>query len=151
MPPPTLILRHRKENLKKCSLKGLESNPNFFFYRYPLKHPLPFLGNYILLTPDAPLLRGSDSDSGILLIDGTWAGAEKMLKIIPESVPRRSLPPSIQTAYPRRQSCKTGLASIEALFTAFTILGRDTEGLLDHYYWRDPFLEKNRSSPIVVP
>jgi pre-rRNA-processing protein TSR3 len=36
-----------------------------------------------------------------------------------------------------------GLASIEALFVAYRVLGRPTAGLLDHYYWADEFLGAN--------
>jgi hypothetical protein len=36
-----------------------------------------------------------------------------------------------------------GLASIEALYLAYHILGRPTAGLLDHYHWADAFLEAN--------
>jgi len=36
-----------------------------------------------------------------------------------------------------------GLASIEALYVAYHILGRPTEGLLDHYRWANEFLDSN--------
>jgi ribosome biogenesis protein Tsr3 len=32
---------------------------------------------------------------------------------------------------------------VEALFLAHLILRRETEGLLDHYYWKQDFLEAN--------
>jgi len=63
----------------------------------------------------------------------------------------RSLPIDLKTAYPRRQEdCQDperGLASVEALFAAYTILGRDTTGLLDFYYWKEDFLLKN---PLLI-
>ncbi len=146
--PPTVILRHRKENLKKCSLRGLESRSDFQFFTYP-KDTLPDLSGYFLLALDAPVLQEGDRDLGVFLIDGTWNYAEVMERQLPRPhlFQKRSLPSHCSTAYPRRQEdCvdpTKGLASVEALFLAFSILGRKTEGLLDHYYWGEAFLQKN--------
>jgi pre-rRNA-processing protein TSR3 len=204
--PPTIILRHRKENLKKCTLHGLEERPDFRFFTYP-RDELPDLSNYLLLTIDAPPLDKKDGDLGIFLIDGTWAYAQLMERqlryrtpsglvnyglcetkpnrseafrmrnpslngkgdeenrfgkvaaspnspnltecgIKPHLFQKRSLPPHFQTAYPRRQNdCpdpSRGLASVEALYLAYSLLGRTTEGLLNHFYWKEEFLKKNR-------
>jgi pre-rRNA-processing protein TSR3 len=148
--PPTVVLRHRRENLKKCSLSGLESRADFKFYAYP--HPeLPDLTGYILLTLDAPPLTRDDASHGIFLLDATWRYAEKMLQFavqIPGLIPR-SIPSVFRTAYPRRQDdCHDpdrGLASIEALYVAYVLLGRDPSHLLENYYWRDQFLDKNKN------
>lgn len=146
----TLIYRHKKENLKKCSLRGLEPRPDMEFYTYP-KHKIPELSSYILLKVDAPLLSEKDKDFGLFLIDGTWKHATTMYNQLekPHLFITRSLPPDLKTAYPRRQDdCEDperGLASIEALFAAYHILGRNTEGLLDFYHWKEQFLEKNSS------
>lgn len=145
---PTVVLRHRRENLKKCSLRGLESREDFLFYTYP-KQELPHLKNYVLLTLDSPELSEEDRNSGLLILDGTWRYAEKMYHHVTskQEFIRRSLPKCWKTAYPRRQEdCsdpEQGLASIEAIYAAYSILGRDTAGLLDHYYWREVFLVKN--------
>ncbi len=142
--PPTLILRHRKENLKKCSLRGLKEREGFHFYSYPLTESLPDLAHYVILSIEGPLLAETDAKYGLLLIDGTWRHAAKMQKILPSSLKRRSLPCHFRTAYPRRQEdCSDpirGLASIEALYIAYQVLQRDTSELLDHYYWKEPFL-----------
>ncbi len=142
----TLILRHRRENLRKCSLRGLETHPDLSFYTYPVD-PLPDLTGYILLEVGAPPLTIADHHLGLLLIDGTWKLAEKMRKSITTPILTRSLPPGIKTAYPRRQpDCPdptSGLASVEALYYAHKILKRSTEGLLNHYYWEKTFLELN--------
>ena len=64
-----------------------------------------------------------------------------------QDMPKRSLPGHFVTAYPRKQEdCpdpERGLASVEALYIAHQILGHDTEGLLEHYHWKEKFLEKN--------
>ncbi len=145
---PTIILRHRKENLKKCSLTGLEQRNDMLFYRYPTQN-LPDLAVYVMLTIDAPILSPEENQSGIFLIDGTWKYAQKMQAFVEsrQQVVKRSLPEGWKTAYPRKQEdCPLpdrGLASVEALFAAYCILGRSTEGLLDHYYWKEHYLSKN--------
>ena len=144
---PTIILRHRRENLKKCSLRGLESREDMQFFTYPTE-TLPPLEGYFLLSLDAPVLSEKDRDLGIFLIDGTWRYAEVMGRQVPPLI-RRSLPPGLKTSYPRKQTgCsdpEAGLASIEALYAAYCLTGRDPTGLLDHYFWKTPFLELNPS------
>jgi len=116
------------------------------FYTYPKKE-LPDLTGYVVLTIEGPELSSEDSQAGLVLVDASWKYAERMLRVIPPHIPRRSLPAHIKTAYPRRQDdCptpETGLASIEALYAAYAILGWDTSGLLDDYHWREDFLIKN--------
>lgn len=145
--PDILILRHRRENLKKCSLTGLESRKGLFFYTYPLS-PLPDLSNCLVLKLGAPPLSSKDADKNLLLIDGTWRLAAIMESQLPPNLEARRLPPGWKTAYPRRQTdCadpEAGLASIEALFVACLALGKPVEGLLDRYYWKDLFLDRNR-------
>ena len=142
---PNIVIRHRKENLKKCSLRGLEERSDFCFLSYPMK-TFPKLKNYFLLSFDGPQLSEKDRDLGLLLLDGTWRYAEKMEANLPflAALPKRSLPKEIQTAYPRKQKdCphpSQGLASIEAIFVAHLLLGRNIEGLLNHYHWKERFL-----------
>jgi pre-rRNA-processing protein TSR3 len=149
MTPTILIYRHRRENRAKCTLTPLESRTDFRFLTYP-KDPLPDLSSYLVLRVGAPLLTPTDKDKGLLLIDGTWSLASIMDRACPTTIEARSLPPHFSTAYPRRQTgCPDpdkGLASIEALYLACLILERPTEGLLDHYYWKDEFLKINHLS-----
>ncbi len=147
---PTLILRHRRENLKKCSLSGLETVDGLRFFRYP-EAELPPLDSYLILSLEGPILSQDDSHLGLLLIDATWRYAKTMLRSLPPFGPHqlRSLPSHFRTAYPRRQpDCdepERGLASVEALYIAHKLMGRPTDGLLNHYYWADQFLDKNSS------
>lgn len=144
---PTIILRHRKENLKKCTLHGLETRTDFHFFSYP-QQPLPCINNYFLLSLDGIELCSQDAEFGIFLIDGTWRYATLMEKTVPATIQRRSLPAAWKTAYPRYQTgcldADRGLASIEALYVAYKIIGRDTSELLNHYFWKNDFLQKNR-------
>jgi pre-rRNA-processing protein TSR3 len=144
--PPTIVLRHRRENLNKCSLRGLETRPDFIFYRYP-NPSLPPLDGYILLALDAPPLTQEDAKHGLFILDATWRYAAKMKQSV-ATVPgliERSIPQGFITAYPRRQDdCpdpERGLASIEAIYIAYSILGRSTDGLLDGYHWKEQFLQ----------
>ena len=147
--PPTVVIRHRLENLKKCSLRGLEARSDFLFITYPYSS-LPNLQNYIILTLNAPPLTETDALNGLLILDATWRYAAKMLKSL-ENQPQfiyRSLPAHYRTAYPRRQEdCpdpERGLASIEAIYLSYQLLQRDTQGLLDNYYWKEQFFSINR-------
>ena len=148
---PTVILRHRRENLKKCSLRGLEVREDIHFYTYPTT-PLPAMNNYILLGMGGKTLSKEDKNHPLFLIDGTWRYAEVMKKQIPSSstIEIRSLPDMFVTAYPRRQlDCpdpSKGLASIEALYIAYVLMGKNADGLLDNYYWKNDFLEKNQTA-----
>lgn len=145
---PTIILRHRKENLKKCSLRGLETREDLCFLTYPLD-PMPILKEQIILVMDAPPLTQNDQGHGLFLIDGTWKYAEVMQRQVQGQYIERSIPLHFRTSYPRKQTgCadpNRGLASVEALFIAYHILGYNTEGLLDYYYWKKPFLKLNPS------
>lgn len=147
--PPTIVLRHQKENLKKCSLRGLESRSDFQFFTYP-HAVLPTLKNYLILKVDAPPLTQDDASFGLFIIDSTWRYAERMLKFVEQKLPleSRSIPSHFRTAYPRYQTdCpdpERGLASIEAIYIAYYLMGRETTGLLSDYYWKDPFIQLNR-------
>lgn len=149
--PKTLVIRHVRENLKKCSLKGLESREDMQFLSYPFTE-LPPLDNYVMLVMEgAPLLSREDQDKGILLLDSTWRYLPKMVKAVEAvtgtGLERRVLPGHFKTAYPRSQEdCidpGRGLSSLEALFITYWILGRPTEGLLTNYYWKEIFLKIN--------
>lgn len=151
--PQTVIWRHIKENLKKCSLRGLEQRPDMCFVEYPTGQ-LPPMEGYILLSLDAPVLTESDDKYGLFLIDGTWRYAAAMEQALKQQFPklyasmmRRCLPDHMRTAYPRYQTLcpqpDQGLASVEALYAAYRLMGRDTAGLLDGYYWSQEFLLKN--------
>lgn len=142
--PPTILVVHRRENRKKCSVEPLRGREDFVFWTYPDDGPEP-LDGYVRLGLGGPLLGAEDRDRGLLVIDGTWRLAERMEKKYAH-LPIRSLPPW-QTAYPRVSKIfddpTLGLATIEAIYIAYQLLGRDTSGLLGQYHWRDEFLARN--------
>lgn len=150
-----IIIRHRKENLNKCSLRYVELHEprGFLFYRYPndlALSTLEFPQGAFLLHMEGELLRPS-IDGPMVVLDGTWRYADRMYRALPcvQKIPKYRLPPGWRTAYPRRQEdCldpEHGLSSLEAIFAASVLLGKDTTRLLDGYYWKDLFLEKNKN------
>jgi pre-rRNA-processing protein TSR3 len=142
--PPTVIVRHPKENPRKCSVLPLRGRADVVFLSYPVRQR-PDLSGYVRLAADGPPLTAADAGAGVLLLDGSWRWAEAMTGDFVD-VPPRSLS-GWQTAYPRVSKLGTdphnGLASIEALFLAYHLLGRPTEGLLDQYRWAAEFLAAN--------
>lgn len=144
MPPPTLIVRHTAENPKKCSVMPLKGRPDIVFLNYPVRDRPP-LDGYVRLAAEGPPLSAADADQGVLLLDGSWRWAAAMERDFAD-VPPRSLS-GWTTAYPRVSKLfadpNNGLASIEALFLAYHLLGRPTAGLLDDYRWADAFLLAN--------
>jgi pre-rRNA-processing protein TSR3 len=148
--PITIIVRHARENPKKCTVLPLKGRDDVRLLSYPAKD-LPSFEGYIRLAADGPELSGADCACGILLLDGSWRSADKMVTHF-QAIPPRSLH-GWKTAYPRVSKLGTdpdnGLASIEALYVAYHILGRPPAGLLDHYHWASRFLELNAGAFVV--
>lgn len=144
--PPTIIVVHPKERKSKCTVQPLRTRDDFIFWKFPRKEPEK-LTSYFRLGMDGPQISKADANQGLLVLDGTWRLAEKMEPDYRE-LPVRSLP-VWETAYPRVskqfEDPSAGLATIEAIFIAYHLMGYETEGLLDGYYWADEFLQRNQS------
>ncbi|MEW4487200.1 hypothetical protein AB1L42_03915 [Thalassoglobus sp. JC818] len=142
--PPTIIVVHPKEKRSKCSVEPLRGTPGFEFWKFPVDRTEPMTG-YYRLGIGGPQLTPEDRNSGLLVLDATWKLAGPMEEAF-DDVPIRSLN-SWKTAYPRKSKLfedpAEGLATIEAVFAAYSQLGRPTDGLLDSYYWGEKFLEIN--------
>lgn len=142
---PTIIYRHRKENRKKCTLTPIEKQDGFCFLTYPIDKIEE--KSALLLSLQGKELSFSDSHRDLLLLDSSWRNLPKMQNAIP-CLETRTLPKDFKTAYPRRQAdCEEpdrGLASIEALYIAFTILQRKKEYLLSQYHFKEKFLQMNK-------
>lgn len=149
--PQTVIVRSPRENPRKCSILPLKGRPDLLFVTYPVTQ-VPLLRGYVRLAADGPPLSADDAGCGILLLDGSWRRAEGMNRDFLD-VPPRSLC-GYRTAYPRVSKHGTdpenGLASVEALYLAYHLLGRPTVGLLDHYRWAAEFLRLNGLDPPPV-
>jgi len=142
--PPTVVVRHPRENVRKCSIWPLRDRADFVFLTHPVKAPPP-LNGYIRLAAEGPELSAADADYGLLLLDSSWRWLEPMSRPF-VAVPARSLK-GYKTVFPRRSKRyddpDNGLATVEALYLAHHILGRPTEGLLEHYRWGEAFLRVN--------
>lgn len=158
---PILILRHRKERLSKCSLRGLEGNTAYQFFLYPdeivpLFQTLGTRSQVTMLSPNGMPLSLIDAHRPLMLLDATWKLAAKMEASVwaegakaKVTVVPRSLPQNLRTAYPRRQThCPvpaSGLASAEALFAAQHIL-QLPKLALERYRWSAEFVRCNAQS-----
>ena len=142
---PTIIVRNPRENPRKCTVLPLKGRTDLVFLGFPARRR-PNLEGYIRLAVLGEELSPGDAEAGILLLDGSWRWASVMNRDF-LAVPPRSLR-GYKTAYPRKSKLETdpesGLASVEALFLAYHILGRPTTGLLDHYRWAEEFLRLNQ-------
>jgi pre-rRNA-processing protein TSR3 len=143
-PPLTVIITHPKERRAKCTVAWLKGDPRFAFFRGPRRPEN--LSGYVRLAMEGPVLSEADADCGLLVLDGTWKLVDRLAPRVDE-VPTRRLPP-LQTAYPRTSKVRVdpdgGLATIEAVYAALMILGRDVSGLLSRYHWGDEFLRLNQ-------
>lgn len=142
--PSTIIVVHPRERRSKCSVEPLRGRTGFVFWKFPERGP-ESLDGYVRLGLSGPPLSVDDAESGLLVLDGTWRRAAEMEPRFAE-VPTRTLPP-IATAYPRTSKVyddpSQGLATIEAIYAAYRILGRSVDGLLSDYYWAEEFLTLN--------
>jgi pre-rRNA-processing protein TSR3 len=147
--PVTIIVVHPRERRGKCTVRALRGREGFAFCNFP-RMPYELTG-YVRLGLGGPVLCAErDATAGLLVLDGTWRHVQPMERAF-ASIPIRSLPP-IQTAYPRTSKVMSdpegGLATIEAIYAAYEILGRDTKGLLDHYHWATEFIALNASNAL---
>jgi len=139
------VIRHWRERLSKCSLTPLQGREDITFIK--AKHGFSFdAEGYTVLALGAPVLSQEDAHRPLLLLDSTWRLLSQLKEgLRGKSVPR-SLPSGIETAYPRVSKVFAdplgGLASIEALYLAKRLLGKDDLSLLDQYPWKDAFLAK---------
>lgn len=142
--PQTVIVFHPRERRAKCSVRPLRGRPDVAFCNYPR---MPYdLAGYVRLGLGGPVLTPLDANCGLLVLDGTWRHVEPMERAHAD-IPVRSLPPLL-TAYPRTSKVRLdpggGLATIEAIYAAYRLLGRDATGLMDHYHWANDFIERNQ-------
>lgn len=125
-------------------MQPLRVRADFLFWNHPHRGEQP-LDNYVRLGFGGPVIGPEDSGKGLLVLDGTWRWAATMEADYTD-LPVRSLP-EIQTAYPRVSKSYDdpagGLATIEAIWAAYRLMGRETAGLLDEYHWKDEFLRLN--------
>lgn len=147
-PPEVVIIRHARERISKCSLRHLHDRPGFTFHKAIKQFEYDASG-YLELAVDAEPLTIADQGRPLLLLDSTWRLLDELRNCVTGETIRRSIPSQVKTAYPRSsryyEDPDGGLASIEALYVALTVLGYEDETLLDGYHWKDEFLSGYRT------
>ena len=154
----TVVIRHPRELISKCSLTPVEGRVDTVdWLRFLSAHQdLCFdADGYTELAVDAEPLSLKDRSRPLLLLDSTWRLLPKVRSKVVGVTVKRSIPNSWCTAYPRvsrdGSDPTSGLASIEALFVAQALLGNMMTSLLDGYYWRDGFLDLNSTLLEALP
>ncbi|MDP6941842.1 MAG: DUF367 domain-containing protein [Planctomycetota bacterium] len=143
-----VLVRLNKENPKKCSLTPLRESgrAGIRWFHCDLGDSIP-VGEVTLLHPEGEPLTPKDADRPLLLVDSSWRDLPRVLHWVEGDLRYRSLPPELQTAYPRKSKIfedpQNGLASIEALHAALCMLGKRDDSLLDGYRWRKEWLDLN--------
>ena len=139
----TVIIRHPRERLSKCSLQPLVGRTEITFLKSSPRLKFDATG-YILLAVDEPELTPDDGGHPLLLLDSTWRLLPDLEACLVGDPIRRSLPKWVKTAYPRVSKIANdpdgGLASVEALYLARKLLGDDDISLLEKYHWKEEFL-----------
>jgi len=139
------VIRHPRENLKKCSLRHLHTHPNFEFFTAVDGFSFDATG-YTVLEIDAPGMSPEDIGRPLLLLDSTWHLLPKIRAKIYGNFVSRSLPASIISAYPRiskMHSDPSGLATVEALYAALRAMGDIDCQIIKDYPFALSFLKLN--------
>lgn len=145
------VIRHPRENLKKCSLRHLHAHPNFEFLKASDGFRFDATG-FTVLEMNAPAISMEDFGRPLLLLDSTWFLLPRIRAKIFGDFISRSLPPTVKTAYPRiskMHSDPDGLATVEALYAALKAIGDPDRSILDGYHFAEKFLEINGWLPDI--
>jgi len=143
-----MVLRLRKESVRKCSLTALRrrGDGRFRFVDCELGQAVE-VGAASLLHPEGELLGLGDAGRRLLLVDSSWRDLPRVLTGVSGDLVRRRLPEGLVTAYPRRSNWfadpATGLASVEALHAALGLLGARDDSVLEGYRWKEEWLRSN--------
>lgn len=147
------VIRHPRENVKKCSLRHLHEHPDFSFFKAVDGFSFDATG-FILLEIDAPPISPKDANLPILLLDSTWHLLPKIrAKVSGKYIPR-SIPSTVKTAYPRVSKVfddPNGLATVEALYAALKMSGNPDISVLSKYPFAKKFLELNNWTEDIDP
>lgn len=138
----TTVIRHPRERRSKCSLTPLEGRTDIRFFKARVGWEFDITA-YTVLALGAPELSVEDAGRPLLLLDSTWRLLPQLEACLKGEGVRRTLP-AVETSYPRvskiDQDPHGGLASVEALYLAWLMLGVRDDSLLQSYYWRDAFI-----------
>ncbi len=145
---PDIVIKDR-ESKQKCSIEPLRGRPDLLFFHSEQLNTLQpdIMEGYLFLHVEGQPLTEADFGQPLLLLDASWRRAFRLAQLpIFHSLSKRCLPEFL-TSYPRVSKLYAlphgGLASVEALYVARLIQGREEPMLLEHYHWREQFLQLN--------
>jgi rRNA small subunit aminocarboxypropyltransferase len=144
-----ILLRLNKESPRRCSLTPLRERHDLAIRWIPFAMGDQVeVGEVTLLHPDGEELSPADAERPLLLVDSSWRDLPRVLRGVQGQMHLRRLPQGLVTAYPRKSKTFTdpaaGLASIEALHAACTLLGQRQDDLLNGYHWAAEYLNLNQ-------
>ena len=148
MMKPIKIIRYSRVDRKQCSLTALEGRVDLDFQSEKAIGKAD-LNGCVLLHPDGVELSEADKEKNIILADAHW---KKALKIVTQledkyTLERRGIT-GFSTAFPRTNGLKgdpvNGLRSCECLWVVKFLLGERDDSLLDDYYFKKEFFERNK-------
>jgi len=148
MMKPIKIIRYSRVNKKQCSLTALEGRSDLEFHNEKAIGKADFNG-CMLLHPDGVELSEADKEKEIILVDAHWKKALKIVAQLEENynLEQRGIT-GFSTAFPRTNGLKgdpvNGLRSCECLWVVKKLLGERDDSLLEDYYFKKEFLEKNK-------
>ncbi|MFN0206433.1 MAG: ribosome biogenesis domain-containing protein [Planctomycetota bacterium] len=154
MPPvPVLIIRDARESPRKCTIAALRGLPNITIRGWQRDTPIDISGT-TFLHPGGDALTLADADRPLLIVDSSWHHLAQIMNDLTGRHVKRSIPAGFVSAYPRKsriyQDPQSGLASVEALYIALTILGGRRDDILEPYHFRNQFLELNANKFSVL-
>lgn len=151
---PIKIIRYSRVDKKQCSLTALEGRADLKFHNEKAIGKVDFNG-CVLLHPDGVELSEADKDKSIILVDAHWKKAMKIVTQLEENyeLERRGIT-GFSTAFPRTKGLKgdpvNGLRSCECLWVVKKLLGERDDSLLENYYFREEFFERNKEKIAVL-
>lgn len=127
-----LVVRHHKEALKttntaRLACLALEGSrmagygtPNVPFDPAPLTEP----GTWLLFPDGGTPAGGRPPPRQLVVLDGTWAQARRMVQRVPElrGLPRLALPPPPPRTRLRTPPHPDGMSTLEAIAQAYRVL-----------------------------
>ena len=144
------ILMDKRENPRKCTIAPLKDRADFHIRYFSHGRKISAFTATTLLHVEGELIQKAKSDDTVQLavIDCNWRKVPSTLQRVALPLPKLvRIPEGFVTAYPRAnkegKDPEHGLATIEALFLAAAFFGNWDESLLEKYYFKDLFLQKN--------
>lgn len=139
-----VVLKDYHENEKKCSILPLKGRPEFEFVDFKEFDSYDFSG-LTMLHPEGEPIDKLGKETKLLIVDSNWTKARRKYTRLEKFNLKKIRIDGFQTAYPwKKYAPPNTLCSIEALFVARLLAGIYDPEIMNHYYYKDKFLELNK-------